>query len=160
MSKSLRLLTTNERPWANHSGRSPKMSHHERFAQVAHQNWANERIAQVAHQTWANEQNARLFERIAQFLIISLKTNDSLRKPMSEFPTLEFISNLSWTRETTCAVVVWVPGILHHTWYHLSVCPPPVGWSDLVLYSNFEDYARLSIRYIFRSSIPKIVKLG
>ena len=31
-----------------------------------------ERIAQVAHQKWANEQ----------------KTSDSLRKPMSEFPTL------------------------------------------------------------------------
>ena len=27
------------------SGRSPKMRNHERFAQVAHQNWANEQIA-------------------------------------------------------------------------------------------------------------------
>ena len=31
--------------WANRSGRSPKMSNHERFAQVAHQKWANEWIA-------------------------------------------------------------------------------------------------------------------
>ena len=33
--------------------------------------------------------------------------------------------------------------------------PSTVGWSDLVLFLNFEDYARLSIRYIFRSSNPK-----
>ena len=36
VSESLRSLKTNERPWANRSGRSWQMSHRERFAQVAH----------------------------------------------------------------------------------------------------------------------------
>ena len=61
--------------WANRSGRTPQMRDHERFAQVAHQKWANERIT-------------HFFERIAHSLIFSQKTNDSLRKPMSEFPSL------------------------------------------------------------------------
>ena len=30
-----------------------------------------------------------------------------------------------------------------------------VGWSDLALFSIFETYTLLSIRYIFKSSIPK-----
>ena len=34
-----------ERPWAYCSGHSWQMSHHERFAQVAHDKWANERFA-------------------------------------------------------------------------------------------------------------------
>ena len=85
----LRLLTKNVRceriaqvphqklvMWVNHSGRSLKMSDHERIAQVAHQKWANERIA-------------RFFERIAHSLIFSQKTSDLLRKPMSEFPALD-----------------------------------------------------------------------
>ena len=52
-SESLRSLTKNERPLAIRSGRSPKRSNHERFAQVAHQKWANEWIARflewIAH---------------------------------------------------------------------------------------------------------------
>ena len=40
VSESLRLLMTKERLWANRSGRSLKMSDHERFTQVAHQKWA------------------------------------------------------------------------------------------------------------------------
>ena len=46
--------------WANHSGRSPKMSHNEWFAQVAHQKWTNEQIA-------------CFFERIAHSLIFLQK---------------------------------------------------------------------------------------
>ena len=57
----LRSLTKNERPWVICSGRSPK--------------WANERIS-------------RFFEQIAHSLIFFSKTSNSLRKPMSEFPTL------------------------------------------------------------------------
>ena len=75
MSKSLRSLPKNEWPWAIRSGRSPKMSEHERIAQVANQKWANERIA-------------CFFEQIAYLLIFSQKTSDLLRKPMSEFPAL------------------------------------------------------------------------
>ena len=44
VSKSLRSLTKNERPWAIRSGRSEEMSDHERIAQVAHLKWANELI--------------------------------------------------------------------------------------------------------------------
>ena len=75
VSESLRSLTKNEQPWAICSGHSPKISNHEQ-------------IAQVAHQKWANEQITCFFERIAHLLIFLQKTSDSLRKPMSEFPTL------------------------------------------------------------------------
>ena len=47
------------------SGRSEEMSDHEGIAQVT-----------------------RFFEQIAHSLIFSLKTSDSLGKPMSEFPAL------------------------------------------------------------------------
>ena len=46
VSKSLRLIKTNERTWANRSGRSWQMSNHEWFAQVAHDKWANEQFTQ------------------------------------------------------------------------------------------------------------------
>ena len=59
--------------WANRSGRSPKMSDHERFAQVTHQKWVN-----------------RLFFRANRsFAHFSQKTSNSLRKVMSEFPALK-----------------------------------------------------------------------
>ena len=67
MSDSLRLLTKNERPWANRSGLSPKMC------------------------KWAN---SSFFEQIARFLSESLilsffrKHELSLRNPVSEFPAL------------------------------------------------------------------------
>ena len=41
VSESLRLLTKTEWPWAICSGRSPKISVHEQFSQVAHQKWAS-----------------------------------------------------------------------------------------------------------------------
>ena len=40
VSDSLRSLKTNERLWANRSGRSRQMSNHEQIAQVAHDSWA------------------------------------------------------------------------------------------------------------------------
>ena len=55
--------------WANRSGRSPKMSDHEWFAQVAHQKWAT-------------------MSESLRSLIFSQKTSYSLRTPMSEFPAL------------------------------------------------------------------------
>ena len=61
MSKSLRLLTKNERC---------------------------ERIAQVAYQKWANKWIAHFFELIAHSLIFGQKTSNSLGKPMSKFPAL------------------------------------------------------------------------
>ena len=75
VSESLRSLTKNEQPWAIRSGRSPKMSDHERNPQFALQKWVKVRIP-------------RFFEQIAHSLIFLQKTSDSLRKPMSEFPTL------------------------------------------------------------------------
>ena len=62
---------------ANPSGCLPKMSDHERFAQVAHQKWAKEQIS-------------CFFEQIAHSLIFLQKMSHSLRKPMSKFPTLIF----------------------------------------------------------------------
>ena len=80
--------------WAmgvNRSGRSPKMSDHERFAQVAHQKWATMR------------ESLRLFtknERMSESLVFlsespirsffRKKTSDSLRKPLSQFPALHY----------------------------------------------------------------------
>ena len=40
VSDSLRSLKTNERPWANRSGRSEEMSDRERIAQVTQDKWA------------------------------------------------------------------------------------------------------------------------
>ena len=40
MSNLLRLLKTNERPWANRSGRSEEMSDREQIPQVAQDKWA------------------------------------------------------------------------------------------------------------------------
>ena len=45
-----------------------------------------------AHQKLANEQIARFFERIAHLSIFFAKKGDSLRKPMSEFPALQILS--------------------------------------------------------------------
>ena len=85
VSESLRSLTKNERPWEICSGRSPKMSDHERITQVAHQKWANEWITRF----WANHSFAHLLQI----------TSDSLRKPMSEFPTLRYFTAVFRTCE-------------------------------------------------------------
>ena len=63
VSHLLRLLRTNERLWANHSGHSWQMSNCE---------W----LAQVAHDKWANEQNDSFIKRIAHLLCCSQKTSD------------------------------------------------------------------------------------
>ena len=57
--------------WVNGCGRSPKMSVHERFAQVTHQKWA------------PMSESLRL-------LIFWQKKSDSLIKPMSEFLALHY----------------------------------------------------------------------
>ena len=46
MRELLRSLISKELPWANHSGLSYQKSYRERFAQVAHDKWANERFTQ------------------------------------------------------------------------------------------------------------------
>ena len=71
VSKSLRLLTKNERC---------------------------ERIAQVAHQKWANG-------GIAHSLIFLQKTSDSLRKPLSEFPALDWSLDLGIIKNSCCLKV-------------------------------------------------------
>ena len=70
--------------WANRSGRSPKMSDHERFAQVAHQKCVNEQIV-------------RFFKRIAHSLNFSAKTSNLLRK-LERISNPEFVlqQNHSW----------------------------------------------------------------
>ena len=58
-------------------GRSPKMTDHERIAQVAHQKWANEWIA-------------RFFERIAHALIFSQKNKRFAQKTDERIPSPAF----------------------------------------------------------------------
>ena len=62
--------------------------------QFAHSLIFGELIAQVAHQKIVNERIASFFERVAHWLIFSQKTSDSLRKPMSEFPGLDFCETI------------------------------------------------------------------
>ena len=98
VSKSLRVLTKNERPWAIRSGPSEKMSNCEQITQVAHQKWA-----QRNEQLWANRSgrsgrspkmskwvNCSFFEQIAHSHIFVQETSNSLGKPMSKFPALVY----------------------------------------------------------------------
>ena len=111
VSESLRLLRTNEWPWAI---RSEGMSDHERIAQVAHQKWANEQITHF----------------LSKSLICSLfwhKTSNSLRNWMSKFPTLKihhFVSKKGKTmrknwrkkcalKHNATTIIVWLP-VLHY----------------------------------------------
>ena len=57
VSESLISLKSNERCKANRSGRSPKMSNHEQFAQVAHQTWAtmSESLKSLTKNVWMSE---------------------------------------------------------------------------------------------------------
>ena len=66
VSDSLRSLKTNERPWANPSGRSEEMSNREQIAQVAQDKWAslsnllrllrgNERMSVSLKKCWLNK---------------------------------------------------------------------------------------------------------
>ena len=71
VSKLLRSLMTKELLWANRSSCSPKMSNRERFALIAHKKWAT-------------------VSKSLRSLIYSPKTSDLLRKPMSEFLTLNY----------------------------------------------------------------------
>ena len=55
--------------WANRSGRSPKMSDHERFAQVAHQKWAT--MSEFLSLLTKNEQISKLLVFLSESLICS-----------------------------------------------------------------------------------------
>ena len=75
VSKSLRSLTKNERC--------------ERIPQVTHQKWAT--MSKSLRLLTKNERMSELLVFLSESLIRSFfrkKTSDSLRKPMSEFPTL------------------------------------------------------------------------
>ena len=64
--------------WANPSAHSPKMSNHERIAQVAHQKRANERIACFF---LANRSFAHFFAKIMHF---AQKTIEQIPSPVFE----------------------------------------------------------------------------
>ena len=74
--------------WASRSGRSPKMSNHEQFAHILHQKWTT--ISESLRSLTKNEQIACFFEGIANLLSFSQKPSDSLKRPMSKFPALQF----------------------------------------------------------------------
>ena len=74
--------------WANRSFRSPKMSDHERFAQVAQRKWAI-----VSESLRSLTKNERMSESLIfwvnrSFAHFLTKTSDSLGNQMSECPAL------------------------------------------------------------------------
>ena len=79
MSESLRTLKANERLWVNRSGCSWQMSDLKRFAQVAHDKWANEPFAQFF---WLKSYFLACFiyvfwfKKMSDSLIPSLLVND------------------------------------------------------------------------------------
>ena len=73
--------------WANRSNGSPKLSDHERFAQVAHQKWATERIAHFFEKMsdWANRSlfwaNCSFAYFLAKNERFAQKTNERVPSP-------------------------------------------------------------------------------
>ena len=65
------------------------MSDREQFAQIAHQEWAtvSESLRLLTKNEWMSE-SLVFFSKSLHCKFICKKTNDSLRKPMSTFPTL------------------------------------------------------------------------
>ena len=72
VSKSLRLLTKTERPWAICSHCLPKISNYEQIAQVTHQKWAN------CSFFWGNHRFAHFFAKTQWF---PQKTNEKIPSP-------------------------------------------------------------------------------
>ena len=75
--------------WADFSGHSPKMSNHERFAQVTHQNRAIMR--ESLRSLTKNEKMSELLIFLSEnthSLIFGQKTSDLLGNQLSEFPAL------------------------------------------------------------------------
>ena len=75
--------------WAKSSGRSPKMSNHERFAHFTQRKWAivSESLSSLTKNECMNELLI-VFKQIAHSLIFGQKKSYSLGKPMSKFPAL------------------------------------------------------------------------
>ena len=73
VSSSLRSLKTNERPWANRTGRSEEMSD----------------VSDSLISLTKNERMSELLIILSESLIFRQKTSDSLRNQMSEFPALK-----------------------------------------------------------------------
>ena len=75
VSNLLRSLKTNERPWANCSGRSEEMSNHEQIAQVAQRKWATVskslRSLKTNQQPWAHRSGRS--EKMSEWAIHSKK---------------------------------------------------------------------------------------
>ena len=74
VSYSLRLLKIKEQPWANHSGRSRKLSDREQIAQVAHDKWMtlsdslrslmiNERMSDLLNNCWLKTSKILFFSK-------------------------------------------------------------------------------------------------
>ena len=73
VSDSLRSLRTNERLWANRSGRSCQKSDWEWIAQVAHDKWSTvSNSLRLIHDNWVNEQIAYFFWANCLFALFSL----------------------------------------------------------------------------------------
>ena len=73
VSDSLRSLRTNERLWANRSGRSCQKSNWEWIAQVAHDKWSTvSNSRRLIHDNWVNEQITYFFWANCLFALFSL----------------------------------------------------------------------------------------
>ena len=70
LSKSLRWLRGNERPWANRSGHTRQMSDHEQFAQATLRKWANEPFAQKML-----VKKSKIFLNYVLFKVLKIKKN-------------------------------------------------------------------------------------
>ena len=82
-----------------------------RFAHSLFYNEQCEPIAQVTHQKWAIQANCSGRSLFAHFF---QKTSDSLRKPMSKFPTRY------WVLRTASQLQRWAPFLVRYLYAHFS----------------------------------------
>ena len=105
VSESLRSFIKKWAMWANRSGCSSKMSNHERFAQVAHQKWATMRESLRSLTKNERMRESLVFWENPSFAHFLQKTSDSLRKPLSEFPALDWSLDLGIIKNSCCLKV-------------------------------------------------------
>ena len=136
--------------WANRSGRSPKMSHNEWFAQVAHQKWTNEQIAcffeRIAHSLiflqkkvicsenrWANSQpwqySPKNFHRNINLNCIKEQKTYGFFF-CSNFPLLLILNRTKYIQYLLSTVPVYLVYCILFICLQYLHCPSAVGWSD------------------------------
>ena len=109
VSDSFRSLKTNERLWANRSGRSPKMSYVSESLRSLTKNERPRAIRSGRSQKMSKWVNCSFFWANRSFAYFLQKTSNSLRKPISEFPGLclihEFYQPNVWIVRQFCLTI-------------------------------------------------------